>query len=111
MMWQPHWIFAAHDFNWVEWTPTEGECIEETQEKDSACGFAQATVNKVAWSGFEDKWPAAFKMLSMMTLSNADQNAGILEVDNNGRDIHEVAAEWLANNEDRWQPWINAAMQ
>ncbi|HBR60973.1 MAG: ABC transporter substrate-binding protein [Rhodobacteraceae bacterium] len=111
MMWQPHWIFAAHDFNWVEWTPIEGDCVEETQEKDNACGFAQATVNKVAWSGFEDKWPAAFKMLSMMTLSNDDQNAGILEVDNNGRDIHEVAAEWLANNEGRWQPWIEAAMQ
>ena len=110
MMWQPHWIFAAHDFNWVEWNPVDGECIEENQKKETACGFAQATVMKVAWSGFEEKWPAAFKMLSMMQFTNADQNAGILEVDNNGRDIHEVADEWLANNEDRWKPWVNAAM-
>ena len=45
MMWQPHWIFAAHDFNWIEWNEVDGECSEENQERDSACGFAQATVN------------------------------------------------------------------
>ena len=110
MMWQPHWIFAAHDFNWVEWNPIDGECIEENQQKDTACGFSQATVNKVVWNGFEETWPAAFKMLSMMTLTNADQNAGILEVDNKGRDINDVADEWLANNEATWKPWIAAAM-
>ena len=111
MFWQPHWLFAAHDLNWVEWTPIEGECVEESQGKENACGFAQATVNKVAWSGFEGKWPAAFKMLSMMSLTNADQNAGILEVDNKGRDIHEVAAEWLENNQATWTPWIDAAIK
>ncbi|OSQ57018.1 glycine/betaine ABC transporter substrate-binding protein [Marivita cryptomonadis] len=110
MMWQPHWIFAAHEFNWVEWNPVDGECAEETQEKDTACGFAQATVNKVAWSGFEDKWPAAFRMLSLMTLTNADENAAILAVDNEGRDVREVATEWLANNEATWQGWVDAAM-
>ena len=111
MMWQPHWIFAAHDFNWVEWNQIDGECSEETQERDTACGFAQATVNKVAWSGFEEKWPAAFAMLSAMTLTNADENAAILAVDNEGRDVTEVAAEWLVNNETTWQGWIDAAMQ
>jgi glycine betaine/proline transport system substrate-binding protein len=111
MMWQPHWIFAAHDFNWVEWNEIDGECSEETQERDTACGFAQATVNKVAWSGFEEKWPAAFAMLSAMTLTNADENAAILAVDNHGRDVTEVAAEWLANNEATWQGWIDEAMQ
>ncbi len=110
MMWQPHWIFAAYDFNWVEWNAIDGECQEETQEKDTACGFAQATVNKVAWSGLEEKWPAAFKMLTMMSLTNADENSAILQVDNESRDVDDVAAEWIANNEDRWKPWIDAAM-
>jgi glycine betaine/proline transport system substrate-binding protein len=111
MMWQPHWIFAAHDFNWIEWNEVDGECSEENQERDSACGFAQATVNKVAWSGLEEKWPAAFKMLSAMTLTNADENAAILAVDSEGRDVKDVAAEWLVNNEVTWQGWIDAAMQ
>jgi len=111
MMWQPHWLFAEHDFNWIEWNPIDGECIEENQEKDTACGFSQARVKKVVWSGFEGTWPAAFKMLSMITFTNATQNAGILEVDNKGRDIHDVVDEWLANNEATWQPWIAAAMK
>lgn len=111
MMWQPHWIFAAYDFNWVEWNKIEGECVEESQEKDTACGFAQASVQKVAWSGLKDKWPAAHKMLTALTLTNADENAAILAVDNDGRDVKEVAAEWLANNEDKWQAWIDQAKQ
>jgi len=50
-------------------------------------------------------------MLSAMTLTNADENAAILAVDNEGRDVTEVAAEWLVNNETTWQGWIDTAMQ
>ncbi len=49
MIWQPHWIFADLDLNFVEWNPVDGECIEETQQKDTACGFQQAAVHKVVW--------------------------------------------------------------
>ncbi|MEP3054235.1 ABC transporter substrate-binding protein [Ascidiaceihabitans sp.] len=111
MMYQPHWIFSAHEFNWVEWNAVEGECEEETQTKEAACGFAQAQVNTVVWSGFEEKWPAAFAMLTELTLTNADENAAILQVDSEGRDVSDVASEWIANNADRWQPWIDAATQ
>ena len=40
MFWQPHSLFAELDFDWVEWNPTDGECVEETQEKDTACGLS-----------------------------------------------------------------------
>ena len=110
MIWQPHWIFADLDLNFVEWNPADGECIEETQQKDTACGFQQAAVHKVVWGGFEDKWPAAFKMVSNFKLTNADENWAIFEVDNNGRDVEDVAQEWLKTNEALWRPWIEAAM-
>jgi len=105
MMWQPHWIFAAKDYNWVEWNPIEGECVEENQKKGSACGFQQASVHKVAWSGFEEKWPAAFKMLTKLELTNKDENWAILEVDNNSRDVDDVVKEWLISNESKWKAW------
>ena len=110
MIWQPHWIFADLDLNFVEWNPAEGECIEETQVKESACGFQQAAVHKVVWGGFEDKWPGAFKMVSTFKLTNEDENWAIFEVDNNGRDVEDVAKEWLNKNEALWRPWIEAAM-
>ena len=34
MIWQPHWIFADLDLNWVEWNKVDGECVEEKQDKD-----------------------------------------------------------------------------
>lgn len=111
MIWQPHWIFADLDLNWVEWNPTEEKCVEENQVRDTACGFEQASVVKVAWSGFEDKWPAAYKMLSLYSQTNDEQNAAILAVDNQGRDLDKVVAEWLSNNEATWQGWIDEAMQ
>ena len=110
MIWQPHWIFADLDLNWVEWNKIEGECVEEKQDKDTACGFQQAEVHKVVWGGFEEKWPAAFKMASSFTLTNEDENWAIFEVDNNGRDVNDVATEWLAENEATWRGWIKAAM-
>ena len=110
MFWQPHSIFAEYDFNWVEWNKMDSECVEETQNKDTACGFQQASVDKVVWGGFEEKWPAAFKMLTSLQLSNEDENRAILEIDNKGRPLDDVVAEWLINNESKWKPWIEAAM-
>ena len=110
MIWQPHWIFADLDLNFVEWNPVDGECIEETQQKETACGFQQAAVPKVVRGGFEAKWPAAFKMVSNFKLTNEDENWAIFEVDNNGRDVEDVAKEWLKTNEALWRPWIEAAM-
>ncbi len=109
MFWQPHWVFADLDMNWVEWNPAEGECVEESQERASACGFQQASIDKIVWGGFEEKWPGAFALMNQISLTNDDANAGILEVDNKGRDLDEVVAEWVDNNEARWQPWIDAA--
>ena len=110
MIWQPHWIFADLDLNFVEWNPVDGECVEETQQKETACGFQQAAVHKVVWGGFEAKWPAAFKMVSNFKLTNEDENWSIFEVDNNGRDVEYVAKELLKTNEALWRPWIEAAM-
>lgn len=111
MFWQPHWMFADFDFNWVEWNAVEGECVEESQSKDTACGFQQASVDKVVWGGFEEKWPAAFKMLTAYQLTNDDENKAILEIDNKGRPLDDVVAEWLDANQSTWEGWIADAMK
>ena len=49
-------------------------------------------------------------MVSNFKLTNADENWAIFEVDNNGRDVEDVAQEWLKTNEALWKPWIEAAM-
>ncbi len=94
MFWEPHWIFAEYDMEWVdmaEW------------------GFNQASVSKIVWSGFADQWPGAYKLVEMMSLDNDAQNRMMLEIDNKKRDLDEVVGEWLAANKSTWEPWVKAA--
>lgn len=107
MFWQPHWVFAELDMDWVEWNASEGECVEEDQHRDRACGFAQASVNKIVSKSLPETWPGAANLISQFTLTNDEQNAMILEVDQAGRPLEDVVQEWITNNESKWSSWIN----
>lgn len=106
MMWQPHSIFAEVDVKWVEWNPTGGECVEEEQDRDTACGFEQASVNKIVSRVLPEKWPGAASFLKAYTLTNEEQNHMIFEVDQRGRTIEDLVQEWIADNEGKWSAWI-----
>ena len=103
MFWQPHWLFTAYDFNWVN-EINQGKCIEESQEKER--GFEQAKVQKIVSKGFEDKWPAAFKMFKAMQLTNADENGnpGSRRKRSKGR---RSCCGWITENKSIWQNWMN----
>ena len=110
MFWQPHQLFAAYDFDWVTWDPVEGECVEESgQERGSACGFQQASVDKIVNKDVATKWPGAYKLMEMISIDNATQNAMIFEIVENKRSVEEVVAEWIDTNEAAWGPWVEAA--
>ncbi|MEJ6392098.1 ABC transporter substrate-binding protein [Gymnodinialimonas sp. 2305UL16-5] len=108
MMWQPHWVFAEVEMNWVEWDSAHGECDEADQTRGEACGFQQASVAKIASASFQSDFADAYALADLMNLTNDVQNALILEVDQNGRDVEEVVAEWMEANADTWQPWVTA---
>ena len=86
-----------------------GTCDEADQPRGSACGFQQASVGKILSNTFAGAFPDAMKLVEQMSLTNEMQNALILEVDQKGRDVEEVVAEWMAANTDVWQPWIAAS--
>ena len=110
MFWQPHQLFAAYEFDWVTWDPVEGECVEESgQTRGSACGFQQATVDKIVNKDVATNWPGAYKLLEMISIDNATQNAMIFEIDENKRPLEEVVAEWVEANEAAWGAWVEAA--
>lgn len=106
MFWEPHWIFAEMDVKWVEWNETEGNCVEEDQNRETACGFATAQAAKIASNNFASTWPNAAAFVERFTLTNEEQNAMINEVDQKGRPLEEVVSEWIAANETKWTPWI-----
>ena len=109
MMWAPHWVHADIEMNWVEWDNAGAECDEANQSRGSACGFTQASVEKIVAKDFGSTFPDAMKMVEQMSMTNDVQNALILEVDQNGREVAEVVSEWLDANAAVWQPWVDAA--
>lgn len=109
MFWQPHWLFAENDFDWVAWDAADGECVEESgQTRGSACGFQQASIDKIANKDMASKWPGAAAIYEAMSIDNATQNTLMLEIDQKGRDLEEVVAEWIDANEATWSPWVEA---
>jgi glycine betaine/proline transport system substrate-binding protein len=108
MFWQPHWVHADITLNIVEWDSSSSDCVAGVnQSKGNTCGFAQATVDKVVTGDFAEKWPKAFAFAEKYSLSNDIQNLLILAVDQEGRPVDDVVAEWLAANETTWKSWIN----
>lgn len=114
--WQPHAAFAEFDLGWVELPAYEAACFQDpawgmNPNEDHDCGFEPTTIEKVAWAGFEDHWPAAYELLEAYELHADEQSRMIYEVDEAGRPVEEVASEWIEQNQDRWQPWLTSATQ
>ncbi len=110
MFWQPHWLFAEFDFNWVEFDEVDGMCDESNQSRGNACGFNQANVGKLVNRGFQTTWPDAYVFVESFQMDNASQNAMILQVDQEGMSVEDAAAGWIEANEAVWSPWVEAAL-
>ena len=107
MMWQPHWIHASIDLNVVKWDSSSPDCLAgQNQKRGEACGFAQASVQKIVSEDFQDKFPKAYGFIEKFTLTNAAQNALIQKVDQEGLSVEEAAAGWIAENEAVWADWV-----
>ncbi len=114
MFWAPHWIHAELKLDWVDLPAAHADCGTDPKHgfdasKTNDCGFAQANIGKIVWKGFKDKWPGAFKVVEKVSIDNATQNSMMLQIDGKKRKLEEVVAEWLANNEAKWKPWVAAA--
>ena len=114
MFWEPHWVHSEMDFEWVEFPAYTDDCDTNASvglfsDKTGDCGFKQANISKIVSKDFEKNWPGAFKVMNAMSIDNETQNALLLEIDFNKRELEEVVAEWVANNEAVWKPWVDAA--
>jgi glycine betaine/proline transport system substrate-binding protein len=101
MFWAPHYALAAVDVGWVKMPPCK------TQE-EAHC-ITPPDVAKIVWSGFAQKWPAAYELLKNFKVSAAEQQVMMLRVDKKGEKLEAVVKEWVDKNEQVWKPWVDAA--
>lgn len=116
MFWAPHWVHAVVDLHTVNLPPFEPGCYDDAAVGVNAdatydCDWERGYIKKMAWTGMEEKWPAAYRLLQSYSLENGDQIPMMNAVDQEGKKLETVVADWVAANEDRWKPWVEAAMQ
>lgn len=114
MFWSPHWLASVVNLHPVSLPPYFEGCFDDASlgENPNAtydCDWLRGHVDKVAWVGFEKKWPAAFTFLSSYQMPKSVQIPMLGAVDSKGEDLDTVVKKWVDENQQVWQPWVDAA--
>ncbi|MEM7670612.1 MAG: ABC transporter substrate-binding protein [Pseudomonadota bacterium] len=115
VFWQPHWAMSAYDVQFVDVPVGNDDCFTDASwgpnpDATMDCGFSPTRIFKAAWSGAEEKWPAAYEILSNYQLAVEDAQPMMGAVDVDGGAVEEVVADWMAANEGKWKPVVDAAL-
>lgn len=94
--WAPHFLLAEVETGWIGMPP----CKDQSNEH---C-IMSPDVNKVVWSGFVPKWPAAYE------ITTEDQQKMMLAIDEKGQSLDLVTTERVAAHEAIWRPWLEQAL-
>ena len=114
VFWQPHWAMSAYDVQFVDLPVGNDACFNDpawgtNPAATHDCDFSPSRIFKAGWSGMADKWPAAYEILTNYSLAVEDQQPMMGAVDVDGGAIEEVVAAWMASNEAKWKPVVDAA--
>ena len=114
VFWQPHWAMSAYDVKFVDLPIGNDDCFNDASWGSNPnathdCDFSATRIFKAGWAGMEEKWPAAFEILSNYTLSVDAQQPMMGAIDVDGGHIEDVVAAWMAENEATWKPVVDAA--
>lgn len=99
MFWAPHWVLFSQEYGWVDMPE---DIVNEYS-------LQKPRVFKAAWPGMEDKWPTAWRFVNAYHLNNQIQEELMGRIDNDGEDLGAVVSEWVDNNQDYWQPFVDTA--
>ncbi|MEO0426736.1 MAG: ABC transporter substrate-binding protein [Pseudomonadota bacterium] len=115
VFWQPHWAMSAYDVQFVDLPVGEAACYEDASwgpnpNAVNDCDFIPTRVFKTAWSGFAEKWPAAYEILTNYQMSTEAQQPLMGEIDVDGKSVEDAVATWMAANEGAWKPVVDTAV-
>jgi len=115
MFWAPHWVLSEIDVGWVKLPKYEEACTKDASwgpnpNAINDCGVNVPLVMKVAWTGFEKKWPAAWAFLKDFRMDAKQQEKMMKAIDQDGEKLDKVVAAWVDANKATWEPWMTAAL-
>lgn len=114
MFWSPHWLHDEVELHRLDWPAYFEGCYDDASlgvnpDATYDCDWLRGRIEKIAWVGMQEKWPAAYALLENYKLSNEIQIGMMTEIDANGQELEDVVAKWVDENEAVWRPWIEDA--
>jgi glycine betaine/proline transport system substrate-binding protein len=111
--WSPHGVLADYPLIEVGLPEYWDGCYEDASggvNPDAVydCDWSEARIWNTAWPGTPEKWPVAYRILQNIDMTAADEIAMEKAV-SEGADIDAYLDQWMEENRDRWQSWIDAA--
>jgi glycine betaine/proline transport system substrate-binding protein len=103
--WVPTAAAAKYDLVEVELPEYTEECYADPAE--IACAYPEDVLVKIASAQLADKDPAVSNFLAWFTLTNEDQSSMLPAVEIDGEPAADIAAEWVADNENVWTAWLS----
>lgn len=94
--WTPHWKFASYDLKYLE-------------DPEGSFGGAE-TIETFVREGFEADSPAAYEVLDNFFWEPADMETVMLEMAD-GVDPEEAAANWIENNREKVDAWLETSAE
>jgi len=110
----PHWAPIKFQGEWVNFPKYTDACYEDPSwgmNPDMAydCGKPRGWIKKVGWKGGEQKWPCAYQAIRNFRIDNQTMGELIAQVDLEGRDVDQVVASWVKDNESTWRGWTHCS--
>ena len=112
--WTPEWVHAAYDISPIEEPARTDGCENMDLDKEDwleashfACASTDAMIYVAYSKSLETRNPPVAKFLSQIALDPAVVNQWILRIGRDKLDPRDVAEEWVANNMDTVNGWIN----
>ena len=103
--WTPTAAVAAYDLVNVLLPEYNEDCYADPAAID--CDYPEDVLTKYASSGLAEKAPEVQSFLEAFTITTEDQLAMLPAVEIDGEDAADVAAQWIADNEDVWSAWLS----
>lgn len=113
-MWTPEALHAQYDLTALQEPARFDGCEDVDLDAENwlevshfECVIAENSVHVAYSASLEQRNPAVAAMLSRIQFTGTEVGGWILEMFENKRDPREVAEEWIADNEDLVNSWIN----
>jgi glycine betaine/proline transport system substrate-binding protein len=102
-LYEPHWAPGRFHGEYVQ-LPTYTDVCYSSERFD--CEKPSGPIVKLANIAVPAEYPRATKLLRQFSLTNAEYDAMVGEVDVDGKTVDAVADQWIAQHKDHWAQWI-----